>query len=170
MNAPLHAGLIALPTQQGWIGAMIEGPSGSGKSDLALRALDHGFRLVADDRVLLWTSRGALYGRAPDVLRGLIEARGLGVGPAPSLRLARVALIVECVAADAVERLPDRLTVERMGVSIPALRLWPFEPAALAKLRRAITHLGHGDQPAYQGFPATANARAGTGIGLKDRA
>jgi serine kinase of HPr protein (carbohydrate metabolism regulator) len=124
---------------------LIEGPSGSGKSDLALRALDHGFRLVADDRVLLWRSGDALFGRAPDVLAGLIEVRGLGVGAASSLRLARVAVVVECVAAAAVERLPDPLTVERRGVSIPALRLWPFEPAAPAKLRRVIAHLGHGD-------------------------
>lgn len=145
MSGPVHAGLIALPTAAGWAGVLIEGPSGSGKSDLALRALDHGFRLVADDRVLLWTSGGALFGRAPDVLAGLIEARGVGVGPAPSLRLARIAVVVECVAAARVERLPDPLTVEREGVSIPLLRLWPFEPAAPAKLRRVIAHLGHGD-------------------------
>jgi serine kinase of HPr protein (carbohydrate metabolism regulator) len=124
---------------------LIEGPSGAGKSDLALRALDHGFRLVADDRVLLWTSGGDLFGRAPDVLAGLIEVRGLGVQQAPSLRLTRIALVVECVPAEEVERLPDRLVVERAGVVVPALRLWPFEPAAPMKLRHTIAHLGHGD-------------------------
>ena len=145
MSGPAHAGLIALPTPRGWTGVLIEGPSGSGKSDLALRALDHGFRLVADDRVLLWASGGALFGRAPDVLAGLLEVRGLGVGPAPSLRLSRVALVVECVPAAQVERLPDPATVERAGVRIPLLRLWPFEPAAPAKLRHTIAYLGHGD-------------------------
>lgn len=145
MNAPAHAGLIALPTRHGWTGVLIEGPSGAGKSDLALRALDHGFRLVADDRVLLWNSGGGLFGRAPDVLFGLIEIRGVGVQRAPSIRLTRIALAVECVAADEVERLPDRLTVERAGVVVPALRLWPFEPAAPMKLRHTIAHLGHGD-------------------------
>ena len=53
----------------GWRGALIEGPSGAGKSDLALRALDAGFRLVADDRVVVWTSGGRLFGRAPDAAR-----------------------------------------------------------------------------------------------------
>ncbi len=142
---PVHAGLIALPTRAGWTGVLIEGPSGSGKSDLALRALDLGFRLVADDRVLLWASGGALFGRAPDVLTGLIEVRGVGVEAAPALRMTRVGLVVECVAADEVERMPDRLWVERAGVCIPALRLWPFEPAAAVKMRHTISHLGHGD-------------------------
>lgn len=145
MNAPVHAGLIALSTPRGWAGVLIEGPSGAGKSDLALRALDHGFRLVADDRVLLWASGGGLFGRAPDVLSSLIEVRGLGVEPVPSLRLSRIVLAVACVAPDEVERLPDRLMVERAGVVIPALRLWPFEPAAPVKLRHTIAHLGHGD-------------------------
>jgi serine kinase of HPr protein (carbohydrate metabolism regulator) len=145
LSGPVHAGLIALPTAHGWSGVLIEGPSGSGKSDLALRALDHGFRLVADDRVLLWVSGGALFGRAPDVLSGLIEMRGLGVEPAPALRLSRIALVVECVAAAQVERLPDPLRVERQGVLIPVLRLWPFEPGAPAKLRHTIAYLGHGD-------------------------
>jgi len=145
LSAPAHAGLIALPTPMGWAGVLIEGPSGAGKSDLALRALGHGFRLVADDRVLLWASGGGLFGRAPDVLSGLIEIRGLGVEPAPSLRMTRIALVVACVARDEVDRLPDRLLVEREGVGLPALRLWPFEPAAPVKLRHTIAHLGHGD-------------------------
>lgn len=141
----MHAGLIALSTPSGWAGVLIEGPSGSGKSDLALRAMAHGFRLVADDRVLLWASGGTLFGRAPDVLFGLMEARGLGVGPVAALRLTRVALVVDCVAAGAVERLPEHAFAEREGVSVPLLRLWPFEPAAPLKLHRAIAHLGHGD-------------------------
>ena len=49
----VHAGLVALRHGGLWRGALITGPSGSGKSDLALRCLEHGFRLVADDRVLL---------------------------------------------------------------------------------------------------------------------
>lgn len=125
----------------GWRGVLIEGPSGAGKSDLALRALDHGFRLVADDRVVLWASGGVLFGRAPDTLFGLIEVRGQGVRAAPALRLARIGLVVECVAPEGIERLPDPRSTTREGVSVPCMRLWPFEPAAPAKLRRALGHL-----------------------------
>ena len=70
----LHAGLVARRQDGYWRGVLIEGASGAGKSDLALRALDHGFRLVADDRVVVWASGGALYGRAPDSLAYLGEA------------------------------------------------------------------------------------------------
>ena len=70
----IHGGLVMKRINQVWRGALIEGESGSGKSDLMLRLLDLGFRLVADDRVVLWRSDGVLYGRAPDPLRGLIEA------------------------------------------------------------------------------------------------
>ena len=141
MNPPVHAGLIALSTPTGWAGVLIEGPSGSGKSDLALRAIEDGFRLVADDRVILWASGGVLFGRAPDVLHGLIEARGLGIGPAAALRMTPIVLTIECVPAEGVERLPDRAQVERAGVNTPLLRLWPFERGATAKLRRAIAYL-----------------------------
>src|SRR5581483_2217647 len=74
-----HAGLLAKWAEGHWNGVLIEGDSGSGKSDLALRALDEGWALVADDRTLLWACEGRLYGRAPDPIAGLIEARGLGV-------------------------------------------------------------------------------------------
>ena len=76
----VHAGLIALFDAGAWRGALIEGPSGAGKSDLALRAIAAGgWRLVADDRVRLFVSAGRLFGRAPAVLAGRMEVRGLGV-------------------------------------------------------------------------------------------
>ncbi len=79
----LHGGLIARRQNGFWRGALIEGASGSGKSDLALRAIDQGFRLVADDRVVVFPAGGRLYGRAPETLAGLIEVRGVGVIGAP---------------------------------------------------------------------------------------
>ena len=140
----LHAGLLALRRDGFWRGALITGPSGAGKSDLALRALEAGFRLVADDRVTVWTSAGALYGRAPDPLGSLIEARGLGVGAEPALRLAQVMLAVRCVAAgEAIERMPEPETEMVAQTAIPLFRLDAREASAPAKLRRALLHLGH---------------------------
>jgi serine kinase of HPr protein (carbohydrate metabolism regulator) len=136
-----HAGLIAvraaLPGGGPWRGVLIEGPAGCGKSDLALRALSEGFALVADDRVLLWTCDGRLFGRAPDALVGLLEVRGLQVVGVPALPLADVALVARCGAA---ERIPAPRFTEILGLAIPLLDIDPREASAPAKLRRALSH------------------------------
>ncbi len=140
-----HAGLVALRLKGYWRGVLIEGPSGAGKSDLALRCLADGFSLVADDRTLTWVSGGALYGRAPDALAGLIEVRGLGVLPAPAIPLARINLVIACAQSpEAVERYPEPESLDILGRRLPLRRLWPLEPSAPAKLRLALEYLGAG--------------------------
>ncbi|HRD45548.1 MAG TPA: HPr kinase/phosphorylase [Caulobacter sp.] len=139
-----HADLVALRIGAEWRGVLIEGPSGAGKSDLALRAIGEGFRLVADDRVLVWASAGRNYGRAPDTLAGILESRGAGVLPVPAIAFCEVALAVRCEASpDAVERMPIGETLDLPGGPVPLRPLWPFDRAAPAKLRRIIEHLGH---------------------------
>lgn len=141
-----HAGLIARRVAGVWRGVLIEGPSGVGKSDLALRALDQGFVLVADDRTLVFVSNGELYGRAPDPLAGLVEVRGLGVLAQPFRPFCRIDLLVRCVDRPrAVERLPDSRFEVVEGVSVRVFDLWPLEPAAPAKIRRMFEHLGVAD-------------------------
>lgn len=130
-----HAGLIARRMGGVWRGVLIEGASGSGKSDLALRAMDQGFRLVADDRVLLWASEGRLYGRAPDALRGLIEVRGVDVLALEPVAFCEVALLARL---ETPERLPDLTTEAILGIPLPLLAVEPFESSAPAKLGRAM--------------------------------
>lgn len=134
-----HAGLIAAFMDGGWRGALIQGPSGAGKSDLALRCLDSGFALVADDRVELWTSGGRLYGRAPETLAGRIEVRGIDVAPASALAWARVSL---CVRAGIPERIPEPAFTDDFGLRLPLITLALLESSAPAKLSRALRHLG----------------------------
>lgn len=134
----VHAGLIARRIGGRWRGVLIEGPSGTGKSDLALRALDHGFRLVADDRVILWTCEGRLFGRAPGPLGGLLEVRGVNVVAEPAIDFCEVALIV---APGTPERLPEPETVDRLGLPLPRC-VMTYQPAsAPAKLGRALSAL-----------------------------
>ena len=145
----IHAGLVAAFTRTGWRGVLIEGPAGAGKSDLAIRALDQGFRLVADDRVALWVSAGRLFGRAPETLAGLLEVRGLGVVDVAALPLAEVALVVRCGTP---ERTPDPAFTELLGVSIPLIELDPREASAPAKLSRALSHFDErGKRRIYHG-------------------
>jgi serine kinase of HPr protein (carbohydrate metabolism regulator) len=137
-----HAGLLALRVAGDWRGALIEGPSGSGKSDLALRALEAGWSLVADDRTLLWTCDGALFGRAPEPLVGLMEVRALGVLATSCRPFAEVRLIVRCVDSGEVERMPDTAARFLLGVELPVVSLAAREASATAKLGRALTRLG----------------------------
>ncbi|HEX7945880.1 MAG TPA: HPr kinase/phosphorylase [Phenylobacterium sp.] len=130
-----HGGLIARRVNGFWRGVLIEAPSGGGKSDLALRCLDHGFRLVADDRVLLWTVEGRLFGRAPEPLAGLIEVRGVDVLKVEPVAFCEVALLVRLRPA---ERIPDPATETILGVDVPLLAADPFEISAPAKLGRAL--------------------------------
>jgi serine kinase of HPr protein (carbohydrate metabolism regulator) len=143
MNEPFHAGLIALYDDGVWKGVLLEGESASGKSDLALRCLSRGFRLVADDRTRLWVSQGRLFGAPPEPLAGLIEMRGLGILPEPARRLAEVRLVVRCLDSnDALERLPERDTRVLLGVTLPKVAVRPFEASAPEKLAHALSLLG----------------------------
>jgi serine kinase of HPr protein (carbohydrate metabolism regulator) len=137
----LHAGLIALHDGGRWRGVLVEGPSGAGKSDLALRALDAGWALVADDRTLVWANEGRLFGRAAPALAGLIEVRGVGVIGRPRRDFARVELIVRCVAEGPLERAPEFQARDVQGVAIPQFELIAWEASAPAKLASALRYL-----------------------------
>ena len=133
MSSQVHATCIALASD----GVIVRGPPGSGKSDLALRLIDGGARLVADDYVELDVDGGDLIASAPEAIAGLLEVRGLGVAKVPSIERARVAMVVDLVAADAIERLPEPATCELLGIQLPHLRLDPFTASACAKVRLA---------------------------------
>jgi hypothetical protein len=127
---------------------LIQGPSGSGKSRLALALIDaqrHGLiafsRLVADDRVHLEATHHRLLVRPAQALAGMIEVRGLGIRRLPYERLAQVGILVELGCEDA-ERLPDpaRTRAVLAGVSLPRLAVAPGAeplPLVLAALRTA---------------------------------
>lgn len=131
----VHGGLIARRVRGLWKGVLIEGPSGAGKSGLALRALETGFRLVADDRVLLWSSGGRLYGRAPDSLHGLVEMRGLDVVAVSALPFAEVALVARLGTP---ERIADLAPAEVAGVALPVLEVAANDLESPLKLARAL--------------------------------
>lgn len=137
-----HAGLITLPWAGGWPGVLLMGPSGVGKSDLALRCLDEGFQLVADDRVVVWASGDGLFGAPPDSLAGWLEINGVGVVATPHRPFARIRLVVDCVADGPVDRMPDFQAFEALGRRVPRLSLACREASAPAKLRRALIGLG----------------------------
>lgn len=137
---PLHATAVARFGPGGWRGVLISGPSGSGKSDLALRLMGRGWRLVADDYCLVWRSGERLYGRAPETIAHRIEARGIGIIAAPGLVLAPLALIVEG-AAGPVERMPEPRTRRIEGIDLPFLALALTHASAAEVVASAVDAL-----------------------------
>ncbi|MFY8095551.1 MAG: HPr kinase/phosphorylase [Niveispirillum sp.] len=135
----IHASCVAVDG----LALLLRGPSGVGKSDLALRLVDEGARLVADDRVdLIADGRGGLIARCPQTIAGLMEVRGLGVLPVPSVDGAPVALIADL--GDAEERLPPPGLEMLAGVALPRIGVNPFHASTPAKLRLAIAALARG--------------------------
>lgn len=140
MSQPLHCTVAALRRPDGWRGALLCGPSGAGKSDLALRLIDAGWALVADDYAHVWASGDALYAAPPDRIAGRIEARGfdiIGLAWRPSTR---VTLSVRCVQT-AVERLPEPRWETLAGVVLPQLTLDIRPASAPVTLRHAMDRL-----------------------------
>ena len=130
----VHATCVAVDGN----GVLLRGPPGYGKSDLALRLIDTGARLVADDQTELRLSADRLEARPPPEIAGLLEVRGVGVVPTDNLPAALVSAVVDLVAGDAVERLPEAECCVYLGVSVPLFRLSAFEASAPAKVRLAV--------------------------------
>ena len=128
-------------------GVLLRGDPGSGKSDLALRLIDGGARLVADDRTELANEDGSLIASAPDEFAGRLEVRGLGFVRRPALASAPVGLVGDLVPADRVARMPVPRRTEILGLTVPALDLAPFEAAAAAKVRLAADMVARGIMP-----------------------
>ena len=130
----VHATCIAVEGA----GVLLRGPSGSGKSDLALRAIDQGARLVADDQVVLTQRGAALVASAPPTLRGLIEIRGLGIMRVECDSECELALVIDLTDKGDIERLPEPARCSLLGIELPLLALSAFEASASAKLRFAV--------------------------------
>lgn len=140
----VHGTCVALPAGRGApkraFAVLLRGPSGAGKSDLALRLIDRGWRLVADDQTSLRAERGRLRATAPATIAGCMEVRGLGIVTLPAVADAILCLVVDLVSAGSLERLPELATCELLGVALRCLALDPFEPSVLAKLQLAASH------------------------------
>jgi serine kinase of HPr protein (carbohydrate metabolism regulator) len=130
----VHATAVAI----GGRAVLLRGKSGSGKSDLALRLIDAGARLVADDQSQLCRDGDAILVRAPRPIAGLIEVRGIGILRIDALPVARLVLIADLVAPERVERLPEPSSETILGCKVPVIAIAPFEASAPAKLRLAL--------------------------------
>ncbi len=131
----LHASCVALDG----LGVVLAGPSGVGKSDLALRLIDGGAELVSDDQTELRVLDGTVLASSPPSLAGLIEVRHAGILRLPSRGEVPVALYVDLVPLEAeIERLPERTFAFLLGQPVRSLCLRGLVASAPAVIRAAL--------------------------------
>lgn len=148
----IHATLITVEGR----GVLIKGPSGSGKSDLALRLITCQFapylcetqpKLVADDQVQLIIRDGRLFGSAPANLQGLLEVRQLGIETVPFAKQSMVNLCVSLTPEKDIERLPSNpAAIEIINtIELPSILLDPHQLSAPQKLLMALKNIAKKD-------------------------
>jgi serine kinase of HPr protein (carbohydrate metabolism regulator) len=133
----LHCSTVALDGRA----VLISGPSGSGKSDLALRMLDRGFTLVSDDRTIVRKQGGKLIASAPETIKGKLEVRGVGIVEMETVGNVPLALVVELTTD--IQRMPDD-SRERLilGAGIPLINVDALTASAPSKVALALERLG----------------------------
>jgi HPr kinase/phosphorylase len=144
MESLIHGTCIALGSRA----ALLRGAPGAGKSDLALRFIDmygaiaggEAAALVSDDQTRLVVRGSELIASAPDAIKGQIEVRGVGIVDVATRPDAILALVVDLVDGADIERLPAEPAPREsiLGLTIPVIRLAPFEASAPVKLKLAI--------------------------------
>jgi serine kinase of HPr protein (carbohydrate metabolism regulator) len=133
----MHASTVALNGRA----VLITGRSGSGKSDLALRLIDRGFKLVSDDQTIVRRQGDRLVASAPSTIAGKLEIRGIGIVDMDTAEDVPIALLVELAGEFA--RLPDD-DLERplLGIPLPLITVDAMTASAAAKVALALDQLG----------------------------
>ena len=128
----LHATCVAI----GDVAILITGPSGSGKSDLALRLIDRGATLISDDYTIVRRDGAMLLATTPDSIAGKMEVRGIGIVTMPYVSNLPIALLVELDAE--VTRMPEAGSARAIaGLMLPSIALAPFEQSSPIKVELA---------------------------------
>jgi HPr kinase/phosphorylase len=130
----VHATAVAIDGRA----ILLRGPPGVGKSDLALRLMDCGANLVADDQAELRQAGNRICVRAPAEIAGLFEIRGIGILRLKPLEEAPLAMCVDLLPLSEIERLPRQRFEKILGITIPVIAVSAFEASAAAKLRIAL--------------------------------
>tara|TARA_R110000744_G_scaffold148683_1_gene261746 strand:- start:516 stop:950 length:435 start_codon:yes stop_codon:yes gene_type:complete len=133
-TATLHATAVAVDGRA----ALILGASGAGKSSLALQLMALGAVLVADDRTVVQRDGSHIVADVPDTLRGLIEARGVGILNATCAGPVPVSVVIDLDQTE-TQRLPAAHGHSLLDLTLPCLHKCdtPAWPAAIMQYLKA---------------------------------
>lgn len=152
MMAPfdnVHGGLMSIFGK----GILIKGESGLGKSEIALELVKRGHLLVADDRVDCYRIHSNIIGQAPELLRGMLEIRGVGIisvarmfGVSSVIPKKHIDLVI-CLEHWSNHKTYDRIGVgeeqfmDILGVDIPQITIPVKEGRSMAAvIEAAVTN------------------------------
>jgi serine kinase of HPr protein (carbohydrate metabolism regulator) len=120
---------------------LIQGPSGSGKSSLALALIERGAVLIGDDGVRIEQRGTRLYALPPPNISGLLEVRNLGLLRFPTATDLPVALVLR-LDRQAPRFIEAAENAEIEGAMLPLVRLWPDSPGLAHKAELALERYG----------------------------
>ncbi len=130
MMTPYRATAIAINEKA----VLLEGKSGVGKSDLALRLIGRGATLISDDYVTLEPKSGKLVASPPTQIAGKLEVRGIGIKTVPFLKHIPVELVIALVPRAEVPRMPEKECIEIQGFRLPKFVLHSFDASSPDKI------------------------------------
>jgi serine kinase of HPr protein (carbohydrate metabolism regulator) len=119
-------------------GVLFRGPSGSGKSDLALRMINYGAQLVSDDQVCLTRRNDNIFMSSPPTIRNSMEVRGIGIVNTIAQKEAPLLLVLNMSPNNAASRMPIWQLCTFLDIKVPAVEFAPFEISAHLKVKLAI--------------------------------
>ncbi|MEE8294527.1 MAG: HPr kinase/phosphatase C-terminal domain-containing protein [Sphingomonadales bacterium] len=113
---------------------LLEGPSGVGKSDLALRLISRGAILISDDYVNLKAVSGKLVASPPKNIAAKLEVRGIGIHDFPFVENIPVVLVISLAPREDISRMPEKNFIEILGFRLPKFVLHAFDASTPDKI------------------------------------
>ncbi len=119
---------------------IIIGDSGTGKSDLALRLIDRGAKLIADDQMIIHGDKNTPIISQTQHHIDAIEIRGVGIIKYSCVNNVPLTLCIK--TADRYDRYPVPIPMSEFGVfSIPTIKIAAFENSAPIKVEMALKNI-----------------------------
>lgn len=110
-------------------GILIKGISGSGKTSLMLGLLERAKQnkiaahIIADDQVILKSCDTILHASVPQTIKGLVEIRGYGIAKYPNKENTKLALVIQLVDDERVQRMPEQKSILLENVNLPLVEV-----------------------------------------------